>query len=218
MENANEPEVIKEQMREVRTDLAEKLEALEQHLESTVKETTDRVAETVEKVTETVRETVESVEEAFDLTRQVQRHPWAMLAGFAVGGYVLGALFNRLGPGPSSTSSLGLASAGRPMYNGPGATPAPPRAVRGGPGWMDTLGEALQPIASTVQKLAVSTAAGALGKMVLDAVPDNFRQDVSQAIDDFTSSLGGKPPHLFDRASTSHPDASRAGDLSQTHG
>jgi len=206
----NETDVISGQMRETRQDITEKIGALEHHLEAKVNETAERVAETVEKVTgavdktvdsvtETVHDAVESVEEAFDFTRQVKRHPWAMLAGSAAVGFVGGCLLNRVAPPRPSASGLtrGLASDGH-VHNGHHAAEAP-RAASEGPGWGDKLAEALKPAMSTVEGLVVNAAAGVLGKMILDAVPHNFQKDVGQALDDIVVSLGGKAPRLHDQ-------------------
>src|SRR5260370_30618637 len=97
----NETEMIKQQMEETRESLSEKLGALEQHVLTTVHDTTDSVAATagavkdavqgtVSSVKETVHDTVDTVKEAFDIKRQVERHPWAMMAGAGVGGDVGG--------------------------------------------------------------------------------------------------------------------------------
>ena len=73
----NEPEVIREQMQETRTGLAEKLEALEERVmgvATAVSETVENVKEgvegTVESVKETVSETVETVKDTFNLRKQ----------------------------------------------------------------------------------------------------------------------------------------------------
>jgi len=85
---ADNPEVIRQQMEETRSHLAEKLEALENQVSSTVEDTTaavgetvEAVKETVENVTETVEETVQSVGQLFDLRLQTERHPWIVFGG-----------------------------------------------------------------------------------------------------------------------------------------
>src|SRR5437868_9061606 len=122
----NETEVIKQQMEETRESLSEKLGALEQHVLSTVQDTTDSVTNTVEtvkdavqgtvsSVKETVADTVDTVKEAFDVRQQVERYPWAMLAGAVFVGYVGGRL---------------LTPPGRPYmpqsWGGAGAEPSQP--------------------------------------------------------------------------------------------
>ena len=99
----HETEIIKQQMEDTRESLSEKLEALEQHVMTSVQDTTDSVASTVESVKdavhdtvssvrETVSETVDTVKEAFDIRQQVERHPWPMVAGATLVGFVVGRL------------------------------------------------------------------------------------------------------------------------------
>jgi ElaB/YqjD/DUF883 family membrane-anchored ribosome-binding protein len=95
----NESEVIRQQMEETRTSLAEKLETLEQQVVGTVQGATTAVADTVESVKDAVQETVstvqESVHDALDLSRHVERHPWAMVGGSVALGYLAGRLLGR---------------------------------------------------------------------------------------------------------------------------
>jgi len=48
----------------------------------------------VENVRGTVRETVEAVQHAFDLHHQMEQHPWLMLSGSLLVGYLLGSAGN----------------------------------------------------------------------------------------------------------------------------
>jgi ElaB/YqjD/DUF883 family membrane-anchored ribosome-binding protein len=129
----NEPEVIRDQMQDTRTALAEKLEALQQTVAQTVENTTKPVLETVQSVTEATRDTastvketvaqiadtvsgsvektVSTVKETFDITRHVDQHPWMMVCGSAAVGYLIGRLLPA-GPdrgGWSSSSSEAVA-------------------------------------------------------------------------------------------------------------
>jgi ElaB/YqjD/DUF883 family membrane-anchored ribosome-binding protein len=108
----NEPEVIRQRMQETRTDLTEKLEALEQQVrgvassvtdsvesvkegvEETVAAVKDTVQETVGAVKDTVSDTVESAKSLLDVRGHVERYPWAMLGG-SVGVGLLAGLFLR---------------------------------------------------------------------------------------------------------------------------
>src|SRR5947209_18377211 len=112
MEN-EDPEVIRRRMLENRTALTEKLEALENQVmgvassvtdtvesvkegvQETVEAVKDTVQETVGNVKDTFDDTVETVKGAFNLPRQVERHPWAMLGGAVAVGAVLGVLLRR---------------------------------------------------------------------------------------------------------------------------
>jgi uncharacterized protein YjbJ (UPF0337 family) len=106
-----EPDVIRQQIDETRESLTKKVETLENQVKGTVEEVTSTVKETVEavkdtvdtvksKVSETVEETVDTVKRTFDLSYQVQRHPFTMagcslLAGAALGYAVGGARASR---------------------------------------------------------------------------------------------------------------------------
>src|SRR5262249_39701668 len=92
---AEEPDVIRQQIDETRESLTEKLETLEgqvkdavstvtdtiETVKSTVENTVESVKSGVENTVETVKsslsDTVDTVKETFDLSRHVDRHPWA---------------------------------------------------------------------------------------------------------------------------------------------
>jgi len=124
---ADNPEVIRQQMDETRSHLAEKLQALENQVSSTVEETTaalsetvEAVKETVENVTEIVEETVQSCGQLFDLRQQTERHPWLVFGGSVALGCLAAQLLGR-GRGEYEES------AGRDA-NGSALSPAsPPR-------------------------------------------------------------------------------------------
>jgi ElaB/YqjD/DUF883 family membrane-anchored ribosome-binding protein len=213
---ADETEVIREQMEETRTALTEKLEKLEQHLEDEVKGTVSAVADTVQSVTGAVQdtvstvketvsdtveavkgsveETVETVKSAFDIRRHFDEHPWLTLAGCALAGYVGGCLLPR--PPAALTTRMSEAGAGQPVTQ-PVQAPSPPVSVPSGPSWTETLAEAFAPAISKIKELAIGTTAGMLGEMILPSLPDTLRKEVGDALDQITTSLGGKPIPSF---------------------
>ena len=75
---------------------------------------TQAVHDTVDTVKGTMQETVSSVKEAFDLSRQVERHPWTMVGGsFALGvwqGEVMGV--GRFAPAENLRADLHAALPG----------------------------------------------------------------------------------------------------------
>lgn len=91
----NTPEVTRSQMEGTRAALSEKLETLEQRMVATVHGAADAVAQTVDNVKDAVHETVDNVKGTFDLRRQVERHPWAMVGGSIALGFVGGMLLHR---------------------------------------------------------------------------------------------------------------------------
>jgi len=205
----HETEVIKEQMRETRTALTEKLEALEDKVVSTVKETTDAVEETVGSVKEAVQDTVhtvqdtvsetvdtvkETVKETFDLRHQMEAHPWLMLGGATLAGY-LGAclLESKSGSRGSSQGWMPLnGHGGQPEERVRAPEPARAEARTESPMW-DKVSEVFAPAVSKLESMAIGAAAGVIGKMILNAAPDALRGDLEGVINALTPSLGGKP-------------------------
>jgi len=199
----HESEVIKQQMEQTRSALAEKLETLEEHVASKVRTTADAVTETVEAVKGAVEETVhsvsesvenvkETVKETFDLNRQMEEHPWLLLGG----GVAVGYLGCRLLESRLDEAAEAVASAP--------ATPAAPRRAHGNghprraaerqerSTW-DKLAESFGPTIEKLQGLALGAAAGLVGNMVLESVPEAMRGDLEQVIEELTHALGGKP-------------------------
>src|SRR5262249_14677832 len=111
-----EPEVIRRQIEQTSSSLKEKLDTLEEKVLGTVKVATEEVEQTVENVKETVETVKESVEgtveplkRTFDLPYQVDRHPWLMVGGACLAGFVFGKLTCRL---PSAVAERLRESAG----------------------------------------------------------------------------------------------------------
>lgn len=95
------PEMIRQRMEGTKSDLSEKMESLEHQVSETVHSTgtavnatVAAVQETVETVTEDVQGAVRSVSNAFNLRRQVKRHPLLVLGGAAVLGYLAYGFLN----------------------------------------------------------------------------------------------------------------------------
>jgi len=206
----HETEVIKSQMLETRTALTEKLEALEERVVSTVKETTDAVSDTVEAVKDAVETTVdtvkgtvtdtvdtvkETVKETFDLQHQFEAHPWAMLGGATLVGYLGGCLLDN-GRSASRASSNGWSHleghGGRPEVRAR-PEPQPSEPAKTGPSLWDKAFEALGPAISKLEGLAIGAATAVVGKMILEAAPEALRGDLEGVMNEITTALGGKP-------------------------
>src|SRR4051794_14724250 len=99
-------ELIREDMERKREAINEKLEALEEKVLGRVHEATTVVAETVTNVKETFREGVDSVKNACDVPAHVDRHPWLMLGGAVLCGYVAGSLLLKGERAASSTPTM----------------------------------------------------------------------------------------------------------------
>jgi len=180
----NELEVIRHQMEETRSSLADKLGELEGQIRGAVEgatnlvtDTAETVQETVHNVTETVQETVHNVAEAFDLSRQVDRHPWPMMGAAVATGFVGGMLLSRLG-------SVGeMASSAASSLNG--ATSRVAAAVEQPGPFRDLL--------ARLKGLAVGALMGVARDQLVKAIPPDYSEDVTRMVDDLTTQLGGKP-------------------------
>jgi len=222
---ANEPEVIRQQMEETRSDLQTKLETLEQQVKDTVQEATEAVSdtvatvketvkETVETVKETVEETVESVKETFNLTRQVQAHPWPAFACATLVGFVGSRLLLRWraqGETPAAAPTLAPPTS---LYASPAAAaesvPSTPAASKGS--WWSWLADHYGEEMDKLKGLAVATAGGIVREMVTENVAPEFGQRVKEVIDGFTAKLGGEPidgPILLPASSAGTPTKER---------
>lgn len=92
---ADSPEVIRQQMEETKSQLSNKLESLEHQVTETVQSTGSAVTatvgavqDTVETVTGAVQDALNSVGKAFDLQHHIETHPWLVLGGSVVLGYM----------------------------------------------------------------------------------------------------------------------------------
>jgi len=200
----NELEVIRHQMEETRSSLADKLEALETEFRDTVEGATSAVANTVESVQETVstvketvQETVESVKETLDIRKHVERHPWIMFGAAIALGYTAGYLLTpRKKPSRPHTPET--------------APPAPPTPTRNGPGHRNgaskrTSSEKEEPgmfdsALQTLRGLAIGTLMKTLRDVLVNAVPSSLAPDLAGVVDDLNTRLGGKPLREFDES------------------
>jgi hypothetical protein len=226
--NRDESSLIMEHMDETRKDLADKLEQLEKKVTGTVESVTDlveKVPETVETVKETiaetvstvtgtvhntveavkdtVAETVESVKSFFDLPYQVDRHPWLMLGGSVLLGYLGGRLLLPRRSAAEEVFDLAPLTP-EPAYPPPAPAartyeaPRVPEASReteaepSGEGWLSRLSERFGGEIHKVKGMAIGTLLGVARDMITGWVPETLRQDVTEVVNNFTRDLGGQ--------------------------
>lgn len=227
----NDPEMIRQQMDQTRSALTEKLERLEQQVVGTVQGATsavnetvgnvreavhetvgsvrDTVHETVRSVTESVHGTMESVKDAFDLERQVQARPWAMMAGAVGLGFVGGYLLRRTEGYPSDYMTERMSLAGhwresedqqRELGNGRlegaeerRAVDESERAGRERTGILRHVGETFEKEISQLKGLAIGAMLGIVRDMAADAMPETIGPQVQDVINSVTQKLGGQP-------------------------
>jgi len=219
---ADHPEVIRQQMEDTRSQLADKLEKLENHVSDTVQSTTEAVTDTVEAVKETVEnvtgtvketvekatETVQAVGEALDLRLQTERHPWVIFGGSVVLGFTVAQVL----PGSRARASAESHDRARPSQlpgeeasaaNGMGhqaAQTSPEPQKEGQKSWFwDQLGR--------LKGLAIGSLMGVARHLVQQNLPGALGQRVAEEVDSLTGHLGGEPIHgsLFSRENTTPP-------------
>jgi ElaB/YqjD/DUF883 family membrane-anchored ribosome-binding protein len=221
------PEVIRQQMEETRASLAEKLGVLEEKVAGTVQEATEAVSETVETVKETVAgtveavkdtvegtvetvkdtvsTTVETVKETFDLAGHVDRHPWAMVGGSVLVGFVGGLL---LGPSRRSHDMMSFAST-------PESSPVPPEAPQTAwaptsrpaepqrqeepssrqeerPSWFQQLFSVFGSEIDKLKGMAIGTVGGVVRDLVTQSASEHLRPMLTDVINNVTTKLGGQ--------------------------
>jgi len=200
--------------------LTEKLETLEHEVKETVRGATDAVVGTVQSVRSTVEctveavkgtveSTLESVRRTFDVRRQVENHPWAMVGGSIALGYLVGSL------SPRQRQPVGYFSGGHAIADAgwsPQTEPSrgPDRFEETGERIADTsreqsegwpqkksfLSQIVQEFApefDQVKKLAIGAAIGLVRDAIKDAIPENLSPQVTRIVDSVTSKLGGEP-------------------------
>jgi len=199
-----EPAQIRQEIDETRSSITTKLEAIEEQVVGTVQnaresvqETIDTVKDTVQEtvsaVKESVQETVSTVKETFNLRLQTQRHPWPMVGGSVLAGFITGTLFGR-GRQWQEMPMEKLASHGEvPQRPAPPPVrereePATPRE----PGLMDRFQDEID----QVKGVAIGMLAGLVRDAIKDAVQGRMPQladQVEGVLDRITTKLGGKP-------------------------
>jgi len=222
----DQPEVIRQQMEEKRSQLAEKLEALESQVTDTVQattavvtETVDAVKETVSNVTDTVKETVDqaaeavhSVGRALDIRLQTEQNPWLVFGGSLALGFTVAQLlpsFKENGRDDSHDRTWGerlqaLEASSSTQGVGRHQTAATPPAAEtraepqdeGQKGW-------LWDQLGRLKGLALGSLMGVVRDLAARNLPGELGQRVAQEVDSLTTHIGGEPIHgsLFGQTS-----------------
>jgi ElaB/YqjD/DUF883 family membrane-anchored ribosome-binding protein len=224
----SELEVIRDEMEQTRANLADKLGALESQVRETVSGATDAVSSTVEGVkgvVETVSETVESVAETFNLSKQVEQHPWMAFGAAVAVGFVAAQVFERWGQPspppappppapmpPASLSSIPL----QPMHQpAPATEPARGESHGESESLLGSLGhsaleslkevlpdtkEVMNTVVSSASSLAVGSLMGLIRELAATQLPAEWQGEATKLIDQVTTQLGGKPKPAWEKA------------------
>jgi ElaB/YqjD/DUF883 family membrane-anchored ribosome-binding protein len=200
--------MIRQRIDQTRSSLTEKLETLEAEVKDTVQGAKATVEDTIETVKASVQETVESVKRTFDIKYQVQQHPWPMVGGSMLTGFVVGRLFGSVQPGfwPALTSYREPESFGSSYMSRMGEEPARSEgdgsaAARAGAGAAPTaptgmLNRVLQefrPELDKVKGMAVGALLGLVRDLAKQAVPPTLAPQVEEIMNSVTTKLGGTP-------------------------
>jgi ElaB/YqjD/DUF883 family membrane-anchored ribosome-binding protein len=194
----NELEVIRDEMEQTRANLAEKLEALESQVRETVSGATEAVSSTVEgvkDVVETVTETVENVTETFNVSKQVEQHPWMALGAAVATGFVVAQVIGRASE-PSRPKAAPATNGAAPQA----AAWTPQPEARHEHPVMDSLKSMLPDMSGVMHTLvgslgglAVGSLMGVIREFATHELPREWQGDVTKLIDEVTTQLGGKP-------------------------
>jgi len=214
----SELEVIRDEMEQTRANLADKLGALENQVRETVSGATDAVNSTVEgvkEVVETVSGTVESVTETFNVSKQVEQHPWMAFGAAVAVGFVASQLFGHSSHAAPAPAPVPHPPAPPPQPQSFHAAPQAEAAHREpekkeSPSILGSLGhsalesvEAMVPDVKDVMHTVVSNVGGlAVGSLMsvvrdlaaqgLEGMPKEWTGEVTKLIDQVTTKLGGK--------------------------
>jgi len=196
----NETDMIRDQMAETRTSLTEKIDKLQEQVLGTVEGTTRTVTQTVEAVQEAVQDTVGSVKEsfqdtvdtvksAFDLSEQMNKHPWLMMGGavavgFLGGRMLLGHDYKALPP-PSDGSAPR-----RPPSRTEATTAAVSSAASATAGWLEELAA---PLLKQAEQMALGMLAGVASDLIHSSAPEGMRGQLNEMVEKFASSAGTTP-------------------------
>jgi len=204
----NEPELIRDQMQETRTALTEKLDTLQQKVADTVESITTPVTETVQtvkeavtgtvdSVKETVAGTVESVKDTFNLSKQVEQHPWPMVFGSLAAGFLLGRVLPspfQAAKGFSSEPDFDRLNRASSSRSGNGShEPKQETSSPSEPGMLHGLAEAFSGELDKLKGLSVSVATGLLRDLMTQSMHGEIGDRIKQWMDGVTEKLGGKP-------------------------
>jgi ElaB/YqjD/DUF883 family membrane-anchored ribosome-binding protein len=209
------PDVIAQEMQETRNSLTEKVAALETQVVGTIQNATEAVSSTVEQVKTVVQDTLSSVkdtasdvrqsvtdsvqtvtdrvESAFELSRHTREHPWPMVGGAGVAGFLAGyLLFGRSSPRQAvSPYPTMYTSAAAPMA---ARSPEPVAPVpRKMPGWLDDLLERAGQEVRKIGEEALAVATASLKQSVQTEVPKLINSFTS--VGEEPSTAGSSPEH-----------------------
>jgi ElaB/YqjD/DUF883 family membrane-anchored ribosome-binding protein len=183
---------IRQQITRTRSSLVQKIDSLEKQVKATIDGSAESFKEKVEQVAQSVKET-------FDLRRQLEEHPWAMLGGSLVVGYLAGRVVSR-GRGISSTTAKTATADGHvasSLEPPPAATELPAtdqpssatcsyrtESKNSAPTFLEQFTQQLAPELNELKALAIRAAAEFLREVIEQALESARSSHVPRATED----------------------------------
>jgi len=207
-------ELLEERVRETVESAKSTVEDIVENVKGTVDETVGAVKETVgdarstvegivENVKDTMDDTVTMVKQSFDFRYQMDQHPWMMLGGSVLAGYLLGGRGSRSTRSYRTRRSWTGAEAKRSGYfatvvnpdadTQPATYPQPQTPTSSL--WDSTLGQFREEL-DIIKGAAIAALMSSVRDMVKQSMP-RIAPQLKKAIDSATAKLGGQP--LTDR-------------------
>lgn len=216
-------EVIRDDMEQTRAKLADKLGELENQVRETVSSASETVNSTVEGVKDvvsTVSETVETVTSTFNISKQVQEHPWVAMGVSVATGILVGQLLGG-SPRPHPERQPREEPEPSPRPQGRlsqyfGSTVKPQQESQEEKSSTAELGSLL-PDLDRIGNVALGSLGGlALGgvmnvvrDLIVRGLPSEWHQELRGVVDGITRELGGKPlPPLKKKDSSGQKESS----------
>jgi ElaB/YqjD/DUF883 family membrane-anchored ribosome-binding protein len=197
-------EVIRDEMEETRANLANKLEALETQVRQTVSSASETVSDTVEDVKAVVgnvTETVGNVTETLNISKHVEQNPWVAMGIAVAAGFVAAQVFSGRGQQapaypPAPPQPPQPATPQTPSYQAPQSQSQPQQSQGGILGSLESMMPDMNGVMGTaitgLSGLAIGTVMGVVREFVADAVPQEWKSELTRMIDDVNTKLGGK--------------------------
>jgi ElaB/YqjD/DUF883 family membrane-anchored ribosome-binding protein len=163
-----DPAEIREEMRDTRAAMTEKLELLEGQVTRRVEDLQSRVEATVDHVRDSVHDTVETIRRSVDWRHQMNEHPWAMFGGAVMAGFVVTRLAGSSRVRSAVRDGVSAVSQGI-SHLGPVST-NPPAYGRAST-LLDQVSSQFNSQVARLENAAVSAAGDFVERLIVNAVP-----------------------------------------------
>jgi len=155
-----------------------------------------QLASRVEGSVQDASNVVEKVQNAFDLTAQVEKHPWPMVGVSVAAGFIASEFLNTAEntgrPSASASYASSATTSTAPAgHNGNGYTSAP-RQKKPRPVWMQTIFNSFQDELTKLKGVAIGTTGGLVRDWLIQAAPEPLKPKITEIANELTTKLGGE--------------------------